>query len=134
MAPEEAPSQFPWLPGLTVTSPAISNDWLPEKEGQRGPQCLSEKSRYFQPEALYSSQHKKEHSEKRFWLECIFSRRLHAAAFHLIGKNGACAQKKTLYGHGLLLIFLIFDAHGQAKPVNPVVLNCGKYLKNVTVY
>lgn len=48
MAKEKASSQFSWLLGYTPTNPTMSNEWLPEEEGQRRPQCLFEKSRYFQ--------------------------------------------------------------------------------------
>lgn len=48
MAREKASSQFSWLLGYTPTNRTMSNEWLPEEEGQRIPRCLFEKSRYFQ--------------------------------------------------------------------------------------
>lgn len=87
------------------------------------------KSRYFQPEALYSSQHKKEHSGwSAFSLGgCILQ---HFSSLGTIEKRCLCSERDTIRTW-TLTHFLISDAHGQAEPVNPVVENI---LKNVRVY
>lgn len=129
MAPEEASSQFPWLPGLTVTSPTTSNDWLPEKEEQRGPKCLSEKIQVFSTRSTLQQPTQR----GALWLECIFSRRLHAAAFLLIGNNWETMPVLRKRHYTDMDSYSFFNIW-RTRTSWTCESCCGKYLKNVRVY